>query len=311
MSTPLLRRRRVLAAKIEAVPGTAENLSGSDGLFNVFGTEVQANIEMIQREGQGVFSPLPGVLGARGGTATFSIHLIGGDPLPAWATTFLPACGLVATGDVYAPVSAPPGTAAGVKTITIGSYQDGQFKRLRGCMGNAVFTFIAGQPVAVVFTFTGLWDTPSDVALIAPNYPSTLPPRFANAGLTIGGSAWSPKISQMTLDLGNAVILREDPSDITGYCSALITNRLVTGTIDPESSLVATSDVYGDWLDSTESPLSLSFGDAGNRVSVDAPKWQIVNPQEGNRNDIQIDTIEFQLNRDADAGDDELEITID
>lgn len=311
MSTPILRRRRVLAAKIEATPGVAESLTGSDGVFNVFDSNVNPTIEMIQRDGQGVFSPLPGVLGARGGTASFSIHAIGGDPLPAWATTFLPACGLVATSDVYAPVSAPPGTAAGVKTITIGSYQDGMFKRLRGCMGTALFTFIAGQPVAVAFTFTGLWDTPSDVALIAPNYPNILPPRFADAGLTIGGSLWSPKISQMTLDLGNTVILREDPSDITGYCTALITNRRINGTLDPESSLVATNDTYGDWLDSSESALSLSFGEAGNRIAVAAPKWQIVNPQEGNRNDVQIDTIEYQLNRDADAGDDELEITLD
>jgi len=311
MTTPLLRRRRVLAAKIETTPGTAESLAGSDGLFNVYDTEVQPSVEMAQRPGQGGFGMLRPVAGARSGTVSFRIDLTGGDPLPAWATTFLPACAYVATGDVYTPVSAAPGTAAGVKTLTIGSYQDGLLKMLRGCMGNAVFTFVAGMPISVVFTFTGLWVDPIDAAMVAPNYPSVLPPRFANAGLTIGGSLWSPKISQMTFDMGNEVILREDPSDITGYCTALVTDRLPSGTIDPEASLVATRDTYGDWLDSTESALSLSCGQAGNRISLDAPKWCIINPQEADRNKIQIDTIEYQFNRDADAGDDEVEITID
>lgn len=305
----LLRRKRVMAAKIEATPGTAENLSGADGVFNVFDWTIQPTAEMIQREGQGAFGRLPSVAGARSGTAVFSIHAIGGASLPAWATTFLPACGLVATGEIFTPRTEAPGT--NVKTLTIAGYQDGQLKMIRGAAGNVVFTFTSGQPILMTFTFTGLWVAPSDVAIIAPNYPNILPPRFANANLTIGGSSWSPKISQMTLDIGNQVILREDPSDITGYCNALITDRVPTGTIDPESSLVATNDVYGDWLDSSESALSLSCGQAGNRIAFDAPKWQITNPQEGNRNDVQIDTIEFQLNRDADAGDDELEITID
>lgn len=306
---PLLRRKRVLAAKIEATPGVAESLSGSDGLFNVYDSTIQPNVPVIQREGQGAFGRIPSVPGARSGTAVFSIHMIGGDPLPAWATTFLPACGFVATGDIYTPRTEAPGS--NVKTLTIASYQDGQRKMLRGCAGNVVFTFVSGEPVVMTFTFTGLWVQPDDVALLAPNYPEVIPPRFASSGLTIGGSLWSPKISQLTLDTGNQVVLREDPSDITGYCTALITDRVPTGTIDPEASLVATNDVYGDWLDSQQSALELTCGSSGNRIGFDAPKWQIINPQEGNRNDIQIDTIEFQLNKSADAGDDEIAITID
>lgn len=310
MTTPLLRRRRVLAAKIETTPGTAEALTGSDGVFNIFEPSINPTIDFMQREGQGVFSPLPGVLGAYGGTASFQVELTGGDPVPAWASTFLPACGLVDDSGTFSPVSEAPGS--NVKTITIGHYQDGVFKRLRGCMGNAVFTFISGQKVMIQFTFTGIWDEPTDVALISPNYPSVLPPRFANTGLVIGGSGgWSPKISQMTLDLGNEVILREDPSDISGYCTALVTNRRMNGTLDPEASLVATENPYGDWLDSTERALDMEIGEAGNRVTFAAPKFQIANPQEGDRNGLQIDTIEYQLNRDADAGDDELTITFD
>src|SRR5690606_13116157 len=125
---------------------------------------------------------------------------------------FLPACGWVENAGVFTPKTAPPGTVAGVKTLTIGTYEDGLFKRLRGCMGNAVFTFIAGQKVMVAFTFTGIWDDPSDVAILTPTYPTTKPPRFANSGFSIGGSGgWEPKLEQLTIDLGNEVVLREDP----------------------------------------------------------------------------------------------------
>lgn len=310
-STPLLRKRRVLAAKIESAPGTAESLTGSDGVFNIYTSDVQANIEMYQRMGQGVFAPLPSVPGARGGTASFSIDLIGGHPDPAWATTFLPACGLVASGGVYYPLTRPPGTD-GVETITIGSYQDGLFKVLRGCMGTAVFTFRAGVPVSVQFTFTGIWDPPTDVSIITPNYPNVLPPRFANSGLLIGGSGgWEPKLEQMTIDLGNTVVLREDPGDVSGYCCAVITDRMIVGQMNPEASLVGDRDDYGDWISSADQALALSVGESGNRVAFAAPALQFQNIQDGDRNSVQINDIDFQLNRGTDNGDDELTITID
>jgi len=309
MTIPLLRKRRVLAAKIETTVGAAETLSASDAVFNVYTADVQANIEMTQRMGQGVFGPLPSVAGARGGTATFSLDLIGGETTPAWASTFLPACGFVLDTGVYLPVTRPPGSG-GVKTITIGSYQDGLYKVLRGCMGTAVFTFKAGVPVSVLFTFTGIWNPPTDVTIIAPDYPNVLPPRFADSGLLIG-SSWNPKIEQLTIDLGNTVVLREDPGDISGYCSAVVTDRLIVGQLNPEAALVAGRDDFGDWLSSEEQAIELSVGEEDNRVAFASPALQFQNVQDADRNSVQINDINFQLNRGTDGGDDELAITID
>lgn len=305
---PLLRRKRVLAAKIETTPGTPISLSASDAVFNVFDSQITPAIEFTPREGQSSFSPLHGTLGAYGGTVTFSHELApGSGALPAWAATFLPACGWVATGSVYTPRTEAPGT--NVKTLTIGMYQDGVFKSIRGAMGTFVIRCESGKPVMLDFTFTGLWVAPSDVAIIAPTYPTLKPLRFVSAGVLIG--AWAPKIATLTIDAGNEVILREDANDAAGYSTALATGRRMTGSLTPESELIATKDYHGEWLSMVEQALAVVLSSGGIGWSIAAPKLQFTNVSESERNQVQIDTLEFQLNRSAAAGDDEMSLTAD
>ena len=310
VGVPLLLRRRVLAAKIETTVGTAETLTAAEAAMNIFEPTINPTIEFEERPGQGVFSPLPGVLGAYGATTSFQTEITGrgssGGSVPLWASTFLPACGFVDNGSgVFGPVSKAPGVG-GVKTVTIGAYQDGVFKRIRGAMGTFVITLVAGKIARIQFTFTGIWDAPTDAAMLAPTYPTVSPLRFVSSQLAVG--SWNPKLSELSIDAGNQVALREDAGDASGFCSAVIGNRRTTGSMNPEASLVADNDNYGDWLGRTEQALGLQLGSGVNRVDIDAPKLQFTNTQEGDRNNIKIDTIEFQLNRSAAAGDDDLTI---
>ncbi len=295
----LLTRKRVLAAKVEATPGDAETLAAGQAAFNIFDAVIQPNIDFEERIGQAAFSPLRGELGARGGQITFRTEMVDG-----WPAVFLPACGWVASGSVYSPCSEGPGT--NVKTITIGLYEDGVYKKLYGCMGTAVFVFPAGRVAYVEWTFTGIWAAPSDVGLLAPSYPTGRPPRFANSDITIG--SWTPRVAEVRIDLGNTVILREDADDAlaAGYSTAIVTGRRVVGSLNPESNLVAGDDPHADWLGSVEAALAITL----STMSFAAPKLQFTNVQEGDRNGLQVDEVEFQLNRSADAGDDEFTITI-
>ena len=68
--------------------------------------------------------------------------------------------------------------------------------------------------------------------------------------------------------------------------------------------------MYGKWLLRTEQALAIDLGSTNNSADISAPKLQFVIVQEGDRNANQIDDIEFQLNRSAPAGDDELEIDL-
>jgi len=305
----MLRRRRVLAAKIETTPGTAEALTGAEAAFNVFNAVIQPTIEMEPREGQGGFSPLASVPGARAGTCSFSTEVTAAATAPSWASTFLPACGFVENSNVWTPISRAPGGAGLPKTLTIATYIDGVRKLLRGCMGNAVFRMTAGMKIMVDFTFTGIWGgDPTDVALLTPTYPTLTPLRFANSGLTIGG--YAAKVRELSIDLGNQVILREDASDESGYASALVTGRNVTGRIDPELTTVATKDWHAEWLAMNEQALALEIISGTQLFSIDIPKVQFLNLQEENRNDLTTEGIQFQCNRNAAAGDDDIAIEI-
>lgn len=306
---PLLKKIRVLAAKIETTSGTAESLAAADAQFNCYDVEIQPDITMTQRPGQGSFSKLPAVSEGRVGSVTFKTDITGDGAAgtPGWASTFLPACGFKVTTGTFAPVSEPPGS--NVKTLTMAVYENGLLKRLRGASGTFKLILETGKPAMIEFTFTGVWLAPSDASILAPTYPTEKPLRFANSTMTIGGS-WSPCVQSVEIEAGNEVIAREcqSASDGSGYVNAIITDRQPTGTINPESELVASEDTHGDWLAHNENALSIALTDGTDTVTIAAPKIQYTNIQEGDRNGIQTDDITFQCNKSAAAGDDELTI---
>lgn len=310
----LIKRQRVLAAAIESTSGTAETLDATDATINCFDVEIQAGIEFNERMGQSAFSRLPGVPGGRMGTVTFKTEITGDGAggIPTWASTFLPACGWTASAQVYSPKTEPPGS--NVKTLTIGVYERGSgnalLKQIKGAAGTFKFIGPSGKPTSIEWTFTGVWVAPSDATMLTPTYDNNIPIRFADITLTVGGSAIGC-INQMEIDAGNNVIMRECPTetDGSGYAAALITDRRVVGTFDPESRLVATEDVFGAWIAGTEAALSCVLADANDTITLAAPKIQRTNIQEGDRNGIQVDNQEFQCNRSAAAGDDEFTIT--
>lgn len=315
MAAPLLRRKSVLAAKVEAGVGTAESLSASEAAFNVFDASIEPMIDYVAREGQGAtLSPITGTRGPTGGRAKFSVELTGGASAPAWASTFLPACGLYLNSLTLTPESKPPeASGANTKTLTIALYIDGVKKAICGAMGNAVFRFTSGQRIMVDFDFTGKWIAPSNVAVLAPTFPTAAPLRFVSSAVLVG--SFSPKIESMEIDLGNTVVLREDSGDATGYHSAVITGRAAKGRMNPELTLTGNHsssvwDVYADWIARTQRQLSLESGTTGNKVAFTCPKMEITNVTPGERNGLAIEDIEFQLNRSADAGEDEISIVM-
>lgn len=303
---PLLRRVRTLAAAIETTPGTAETLDAADGAFNVYNAIIQPSIDTETREGQGGFGYLNGVPGGRMGTATFRTDLHVGASQPNWASIFLPACGWVGTS-IYTPRSEALGT--NVKSLTLGLYENGLLKQLRGAVGTFQIVLPTGRMGYIDWTFTGVWDGVTDTAIIEPVYPTTLPLRAAGGTVTYGGVA--QKVESVTIDAGNSVIMREDPNVDEGYISGLVTNRLPIITANPEAELVATEDRYGDWISRSEGAWAYSLdGPNSSQIVIDAPAAQIFNAQEGDRNDLQTDEMTWNCNKDGATQDQELIIAI-
>lgn len=307
---PLLRRKSVLAAKIETTSGTAESLSASDAAFNVFDLTMSPTIAMTPRPSQGSFSSLPAVPELYGGTCTFRTEIYGSGAggVPGWASTFLPACGWTAAGGVFTPKSELPGS--NVKTLTLGAYIDGNRMLMRGCAGTFSMTFESGKIAVINWTFTGVWAAQSAQTLLAPTYPTALPLRVGNATFTFG-AGYSPCFQSLTIDAGNTVVLREcaTNTDSSGYAAAVITNRLPTGTVNPEAELDGTKDNYDLWTSMTEEAIAFSIQNATDKFAIAAPKAQRTNVQLGDRNGLVTDEITFQCNKSAAAGNDELSFT--
>lgn len=305
----LLTKKRVFAAKIEGTAGTAEALTTSEATINVFDAKIVPTIENEARQGQGAFGKLASIAGMRTGRCTFRTEITGDGAggIPAWASTFLPACGWVASSQVYSPKTEAPGS--NVKTITLATYENGLKRQLHGAMGNFVMVFPAGKIAYIEWTFDGIYSAPTDVAILAPTYLTTAPYRATFETLTLG--SWTPTLNELRIDAGNTVVMREDATKTSGVLTALITDRTPTGTMDPEGKLVATVDHAGKWLAGTLEALTLEIDNGTERIEVVAPKCQRLNIEDGDRNGNQTDQIEFQCCKSAAGGDDELTIEFD
>lgn len=303
-----LKRKRVLAAKIETTPGTAESLTASEAAFNVYNIIAQQEIDMDSREAQGGFGMHSSLAAGRKGRITFSVDASwdGTATEPSWADTFLPACGWVKSSQVYTPRTEVPG--ANVKTLTLAIYQDGMRKILSGAAGTFRMVCPTGKVAYFEFDFMGIWNPPTDVAILTPTYPTDRGLRYASSTTTYNSVALC--LENLTLDSGNTITMKECASNVYGYDYALITNRVVTVTGNPESKLVATQDRFGLHIANTEAVLTWDLdGPTNAALTVSAPKAQIVDIKEGDRNGLVIDDITWQCNRNASSIDQEASIT--
>lgn len=307
---PLLRRRAVFAAKVETTVGTAESLTGAEGVFNARDFTIQPNVTMTRREGQGGFNYLTSIPEGMTGTCTIVHDLTyNGTDIPSWASVLLPACGWVDSAGTFSPKSEGPGS--NVKTLTIGHYKDGKRSLLSGAMGTFKIVCPTGKVAYIEFTFTGKYSSnETDTAIIAPTYPTVSPLRFAQGALTWNSVALCT--STLEVDAGNSVIMREcvNASDRSGFVSALVTNRAPVITADPESVLVATQDRDALWLTSSAQALSIQIGSAGSSITIAAPKAQLENKQQGNRSDMMVDNLTWLATAGSSA-DTELTIAFD
>jgi hypothetical protein len=304
--TVLLTRKRVMAAKAEATPGTPETLSGTDGAENFFEPSFTGNIPSYKRQGQGTFSAIVAVPGARSAQIKFrtEVYNSGATTLPFWARVLLPIAGLSATGGAYTPLTGNQSTA------TIGHYVNGNLYEIAGAMANLkIMGDKTGEPVKAEWDATGLYIAPTATAMVTPTYPKPTIPRFAGATLSLG--AISMVVSKFELDLGNTVTLREDASNVSGYAGTIITDRKPTIKLTVEVPPIGTHDYYNDYLTSVEAAFSLALGSGTNGiVTIAAPKLQLdADPKHVDLNGVFGYELTYQLNRSAAAGDDEFSVT--
>jgi len=193
-------------------------------------------------------------------------------------------------GKVILPIS------ESISSATMGTYENGIRKVLKGARGKLKFTGESGKPFTKAYEFMGVEAGITDLAMLTGiTRQSTKPPAFYNASFSINGV--SAKIKSIEIDIATVLGIRDDVNDQRGILSFVITDRKITGSFDPEKVLVATHDFWGIWFAGTEMELDFIVGaTTGNKFNFYAPKAQYQKVEDESRDGIDIAKTAFSLN---------------
>jgi len=204
----------------------------------------------------------------------------------------------VTEGQEYRPISTT------VSSLTMGCYEDGVLKLIKGARGSVKFNFKSGQPVMLDFTFQGVEAGITDVALLSGiTHETTKPPALLSAALAL--DTYAARIGEMNIDVNNTLSSRDDINDPRGLLSFQITDRNISGSLNPEMVTVAAYDFYSKFVGNTEIAIAISLGaTTGNMFKFFAPKMQLTKVDDEDRDGMQLAKCSFDLNGSVN-GDDE------
>jgi hypothetical protein len=312
LDTVKLWRQRNFAFNVETTTGTPATVGATQATNNCFNPKIKFNTEKVDRDSQGSsLSPILQGLGARAAACQVETELVGngaaGDP--PWAT-LLGYCGMLdnSTVGTFVPVSGSN------KTATMSTWQSGRQKIMSGCMGSFKLSLKRGQKGRFMWNFMGVAQPVVDAANPTPTYVTTKAPRVGAATFTVGGITL--RCDDIEIDKGNIVFLREDVTaldsngDPTGYRSAWIGGWKTVIRIKPESLPIATEDFYTLYKTAGTAALSIVVGTVTNNTfTITCPVLQLItDPDEEQRQELMVDSLEFLAERNSAAGDDDFSI---
>jgi hypothetical protein len=380
----MLIRKRQLAAKIEAVEGTAETLLAADaGILVNFSPKASYDPQMYQRDPvRASLTKMGKLAGKRSAGMDFSIELKGSGSItvePEWMR-LIKACGFASnalkkisigaitsgpyqhgevitgqtsgatgrvviktsngtttlyfvalsgtfeTGEVItggtsgatATASTDPVSAgfeikpisSSVVSLTMGLFEDGIRKVLKGCRGTVKFNFKIGEPATLDFSFKGVESGVADAPMLTGvSFDETVPPVLLNAVMSCDGV--SLNIGEMEVDVANTLASKDKIDDAKGILSFMITGRDMQGSFNPEMVPVATHDFFSKWFSNTPMVVDLAYGEAdGNKFRFYAPGIIYNKVDDGDRDGIQLAQTSFDLTGSMEPGDDELAILL-
>jgi len=309
----IIKENSQIAVKDEATQGTKETLAGADFL-QAFGFGFTPEIENHAREVMsGNLSNFQSIKGRRLGKCNFSVRLKGSGTAgtaPNWGKV-LKACGFSetivgGTSVTYLPAS----LTANISSVTIGIWIDGVLFQMWGCRGNAKIKMVAGQAGQIDFEFQGANWSFTDASLLASLTPMTTKSQpFLSASYTY--QTFAECIENLDIDMGNVLQPDSDINTASGYKLIEITKRRPIGSTDPRMELVATNDNVGKFSANTAGVLTYALtGSAGNIITVNIPQATPASLSQSDRNGIMSWGQDFELDRNSQAGNDELSLAL-
>lgn len=209
---------------------------------------------------------------------------------------------VVATSNYQIPVNVlykPASTS--IPSGTIGLYMDGVLYTLAGCRGTWSLSNPAAGPGKFSFTFSGMFVSKTDAAVPSCTYDTTRPPIFKGGAMLINRA--TSAMATFTIDNGNQVVYPGNPNAVEGFDPSIITERSMTGSLDPQATLVATRDILGAMRLGTQHIIHARWGSvAGNRVGITIPTALYTAADPGDRQGIMTEQTNFSaIGQDAGA----------
>jgi len=200
--------------------------------------------------------------------------------------------------------------SSSVVSLTMGLFEDGIRKVLKGCRGTVKFNFKIGEPATLDFSFKGVEAGVADAPMLTGvSFDGTVPPVLLNAVMSCDGV--SLNIGEMEVDVANTLASKDKIDDTKGILSFMITGRDMQGSFNPEMVPVATHDFFSKWFSNTPMIVDLAYGEAeGNKFRFYAPGIIYNKVDDGDRDGIQLAQTSFDLTGSMEPGDDELAILL-
>lgn len=226
---------------------------------------------------------------------TFSVELAGSGSAgtaPRYGKA-LKACGLsetvsAGTSVTYAPVS------SSFSSVTIYYNIDGVLHKVTGARGTFTLNANVGEIPSIDFSFTGIYEAPSDASLPTVTYGSQATPLIFKNGNTDTFSllSYSGCLQSVSMDVGNTLVYRE----LIGCTKeVLITDRSVSGSVSIEMVSIGTKDYFAAALtDGSLGNLTFQHGtSAGNIVDFASTKIDIGDVSYGDQDGIAMLNIPY------------------
>ena len=273
-----LTRKRVILIEAESSYGTDPTPAATDVVLVRDLSITPQSSDVVNRD---VVRPYLGasqqLLANTRVECTFSVELAGSGTAgtaPRYGSA-LKACGFsetVASGTsvTYEPIS------ASFSSVTIHYNVDGVRHIVTGCRGTFAISAAVGEIPSIDFTFTGIYNAPTDTALPSVTYGNQATPLIFKNGNTSSFQllSYAGALMNFTMDVGNSIVYREL---VVGTKEVLLTDRAANGSLTIEAPTLSSKDFFAAALvDTSLGNLQFTHGTtAGNIVQFTSTKVDI------------------------------------
>lgn len=242
-------------------------------------------------------------------TIDFEVEMAGSGvaATPTGYGAALKACGLQET--IGATVVYAPTTPVVASDISCDIYFNvgGRQHKITGALGTVKAVLEAGKTPVFQFSFIGLYNAPTDVALVSPTLTIFQKPLAVNNANTTPATlfTFAGKFRRMEIDLGNKCVYR----NVVNSEAVRFLDRKSTARFVLEAEAVAGKDWWTIVAAETNGVFTVTQGTAGgNKVTIAAPNVQLGEPDLSSEDGVAMETYPADIKPSV-AGNDELSIT--